>query len=266
MTEKPSDIIKHLLDRPIAFQRAFVSLGAGITGALLLSQAVYWSSRTADPDGWFYKSAHEWEDETGLTRREFELARKKLRELGVIQYELRGTPAVNFYVVDFDALHDRLSVCTKRANLIVRNVQTSLHETAKQVCTKRAIFNKESETTTETTTEINDDEGAFAPLTVTDPEFYVYSKITGYSAFPGAYVKATENARATIRAIIRERNNDHQAAVEYLQPFWDEYRKRRLPLTAFYWLDWALTGTIPDARQPAKGKQAPAEIDPKEYM
>lgn len=31
------------LDRPTAFHRAFVQLGIGITGALLLSQALYWS-------------------------------------------------------------------------------------------------------------------------------------------------------------------------------------------------------------------------------
>ena len=30
-------------DRPIAFNRDFVDLGIGITGALLLSQAIYWS-------------------------------------------------------------------------------------------------------------------------------------------------------------------------------------------------------------------------------
>jgi hypothetical protein len=34
-----------LVDRPIAFQRSFVRLGVGITGALLLSQIVYWQNR-----------------------------------------------------------------------------------------------------------------------------------------------------------------------------------------------------------------------------
>lgn len=31
-----------LLDSPIAFHRAFISVGAGVTGALMLSQAIYW--------------------------------------------------------------------------------------------------------------------------------------------------------------------------------------------------------------------------------
>ncbi|AGU58847.1 MULTISPECIES: hypothetical protein [Vibrio] len=41
------------LDRPIAFHRTFVQLGIGITGALLFSQALYWSKRTKDADRWF---------------------------------------------------------------------------------------------------------------------------------------------------------------------------------------------------------------------
>lgn len=67
-----------MLDRPIAFQRSFVHLGAGITGALMLSQAVYWANRGSDDDGWFFKTQVEWEDETGLSRTEQETARKKL--------------------------------------------------------------------------------------------------------------------------------------------------------------------------------------------
>ena len=73
------------LDRPIAFQRAFVALGAGITGALLLSQAVYWSRRSGDDTGWFFKTQVDWEEETGLRRAEQETARKRLLTLGVME-------------------------------------------------------------------------------------------------------------------------------------------------------------------------------------
>ena len=34
-------MISQFLDRPIAYHRSFVTLGAGITGAVMLSQAVY---------------------------------------------------------------------------------------------------------------------------------------------------------------------------------------------------------------------------------
>jgi hypothetical protein len=38
--------------------------------ALLLSQILYWSERTDDPDGWFAKSYEDWHDELGLTDRQ----------------------------------------------------------------------------------------------------------------------------------------------------------------------------------------------------
>lgn len=96
--------LAEMLDRPIAFQRAFVSLGAGITGALMLSQAVYWSNRTSGDDGWFYKSQAEWESETGLTRTEQERARRGLKSIGVLEEKYVGLPAKLYYRVNLDVL------------------------------------------------------------------------------------------------------------------------------------------------------------------
>lgn len=88
------------LDRPIAFHRAFVQLGIGITGALLLSQALYWSKRTKDADRWFYKSIEEWGEETGMTRREIDTARSKLRKLGILVEKKQGVPCRIYYRID----------------------------------------------------------------------------------------------------------------------------------------------------------------------
>jgi hypothetical protein len=99
------ELLKKLLDRPIAFHRVFVSVGGGVLPALMLSQAVYWSSRTDDPKGWFYKTQAQWEEETGMGRWEQETARKKLREMGFWYEERRGVPAKLFYRVDMDSLY-----------------------------------------------------------------------------------------------------------------------------------------------------------------
>jgi hypothetical protein len=48
--------ILRVLDKPIAFQRSFVTITGSINAALLLSQAVYWATRTKDPEGWFYRA------------------------------------------------------------------------------------------------------------------------------------------------------------------------------------------------------------------
>lgn len=73
-----------LLDRPITFHRCFVDLTGSINAALMLSQAVYWTNRLPeDREGWFHKTQEEWEEETGLTRREHDKARLRLIELGL---------------------------------------------------------------------------------------------------------------------------------------------------------------------------------------
>ncbi|WP_237509791.1 hypothetical protein [Pseudomonas chlororaphis] len=137
---------QELLDRPIAFQRAFVTLGVGITGALMLSQAIYWSNRTDDPDGWFYKTMEEWEAETGMTRSEQESARKKLVKVGALQEMKKGVPCRLFYRVNIEAI---------RANLSAEIPQSSLQESCKQGCSKPASKRAgKSQAITETTTEI----------------------------------------------------------------------------------------------------------------
>lgn len=95
-----------LVDRPIAFQRSFVRLGIGITGALLLSQIVYWQNRMEGQ--WFYKTQADLEEETGLTRYEQEGARKKLVSCGVLEEAKRGIPAKLYFRVNQERLEELL--------------------------------------------------------------------------------------------------------------------------------------------------------------
>lgn len=127
-----------LFDRPIAFQRCFVRLTHSVNAALMLSQAVYWSIRTKNPDGWFWKTQDEWEEETGLTRREQESARKQLRSIGFWDEELRGVPAKLYFHVDKETLQSSLAdyailVCTKAPNKNGGLRQTLLPETTSEI-------------------------------------------------------------------------------------------------------------------------------------
>lgn len=97
-----------LLDRPIAFHRCFVDITGSVPAALFLSQAVYWSSRTKDLNGWFYKTQDEWEDETGITRRVQETVRKNLRDLGILEEVRRGTDPTLYYRINTDRVHQLL--------------------------------------------------------------------------------------------------------------------------------------------------------------
>ena len=93
-----------LLDRPIAFQRAFVRLGVGITGALMLSHAIECDATIADKQRWFYKSQADWEKETGLTRFQQETARKSLVRAGILQEWRRGIPARLYFRISLRTL------------------------------------------------------------------------------------------------------------------------------------------------------------------
>lgn len=106
-------VLRVLLSRPIAFHRPLAEITGSVTAGLMLSQALYWNERTDNPDGWFYKSQPEWEEETTLSRREQESARTRLRQCGFWQEERRGVPARLFYRVDLDALAEALQSWAK---------------------------------------------------------------------------------------------------------------------------------------------------------
>ena len=100
--------LAELLDRPIAYHRVFVNLGAGIPGAVVLSQAIYWSARSSTKDGWFYKTQADWEDETGVTRYELERVRRVLSGIGVLEEKRKGIPAKMFFRVNEQKLYESL--------------------------------------------------------------------------------------------------------------------------------------------------------------
>lgn len=157
--------LEELLDRPIAFQRSFVSLGVGITGALMLSQAIYWSNRTDDAEGWFYKTMEDWEVETGMTRSEQESARKKLVKCGVLQEMKKGVPCRLYFRVNLGSIAANLNVeipqsskrksrkpvCGNPANKDAAKPQASMRKTRQQARGNPANL---TENTTETTAEI----------------------------------------------------------------------------------------------------------------
>lgn len=157
-----------LVDRPIAFQRSFVRLGAGITGALLLSQIVYWQNRMEGQ--WFYKTQLDLEEETGLTRYEQEGARKKLVSCGVLEESKRGIPAKLYFRVNAERLEEILMSENQQAgigktnnqgcgispNSDAENQQAGMGKTSEQLCGISASIHTVDyqETTQEITTEI----------------------------------------------------------------------------------------------------------------
>ncbi|MEO4185205.1 DNA-binding protein [Acinetobacter pittii] len=101
-------LIEAMNEQPIAFNKHYVFLGCGINGALMLSQLVYWTSRTKDSEGWIFKTHHEWTQETGLTRREQDTARATLKSLQFISEKKMGVPRRVYFRVERENLYQAL--------------------------------------------------------------------------------------------------------------------------------------------------------------
>lgn len=146
MSDDLIELIRLMNEKPIAFNKHYVFLGCGINGAVMLSQLVYWADKSKDPKGWIYKTGKEWTEETGLTRREQDTARKNLRELGFIDEHKHGVPCKVHFKVNQHVLYSALielaqknkgyaqisqTECTNQPNLIGGKRQTNTESTTK---------------------------------------------------------------------------------------------------------------------------------------
>lgn len=134
MTAKDT-LLAILSDRVIAYHVTFAKVGGGATAGLFLSQLFYWTGKGAKPDGWVWKSAREMEEETGLTKREQQTARKRLRSRGLIEEKLAGIPATVHYRVDIDKLIELVGQLVQNAQLDdtkEANYSETTHETTQR--------------------------------------------------------------------------------------------------------------------------------------
>lgn len=92
----------------IEFRQLLADAFGGYKAALMLGHALYWTRnwirQQPGRGGWFWKTAAEWTEATGLTPREQERARAALRDSGVWQEQLAGAPAKLHFRVDVEAL------------------------------------------------------------------------------------------------------------------------------------------------------------------
>lgn len=102
------------LGQPIAYYPQLAKPLGGVTAAILFGQLFFWQDKTSNPLG-VYKTQAEIEQETGLSRREQETARKKLVELGVLVETHKRLEHRIYFKLDlakFDALMDDIREAT----------------------------------------------------------------------------------------------------------------------------------------------------------
>ncbi len=98
-----------LTDRPVAYHPIITRVVGSATAGLFLSQLLYWTPRTQDPEGWVYKTQDDILEETGLTRTEQETARRILRGAQIMEERKKGLPAKLYFRVNMDQLIELLA-------------------------------------------------------------------------------------------------------------------------------------------------------------
>lgn len=77
-----------------------------VTSVIFLCNLLRWTGKQKDPEGWIYKTQSEIQEETGLSRKEQETARKTLKQLGFLEEQYKGIPRKLFYRLNLKAIDE----------------------------------------------------------------------------------------------------------------------------------------------------------------
>ncbi|MGF2037247.1 MAG: hypothetical protein RMZ43_018325 [Nostoc sp. CmiVER01] len=119
-----TDFLKDL-GNPVAYYPKLVAVTGGVLPNLFLCQMYYWLGKQKDDQGWIYKTQIEIEQETGLTRKEQESARKSLKARGLLKEQFKGCPRRLEFWLDKDALNQRWSAFMNNIELPIQEITSS---------------------------------------------------------------------------------------------------------------------------------------------
>jgi hypothetical protein len=124
--------IKGMLpNRIVGYSPDLARAVGGATIGLFLSQLLFLSDKGANIEGWVYKSEQEMGQETGLTKREQQTARRKLLSLGVIAIMRGGFRNTYHFKVIWEKLY-QVIVGFQRSP----NVSTGKNQSVQNVATQ----------------------------------------------------------------------------------------------------------------------------------
>lgn len=95
------------LGLPIYFHSVYAAMTGSVTAGLLLAHMRHCASSAES--GWVLKTQREWTEETGLSVREQASARRRLRDLGIIEEKRQGIPPKGCYRFNFETFRDSLN-------------------------------------------------------------------------------------------------------------------------------------------------------------
>ena len=138
------------LGRAVAYHPGLAQMVGSVKAGLMLDQLLYWWPKRTDERG-VYKTQAEWTEETGLSRKEQETARRQLSKLGIVETEYARLSHRLYFIVNENQLEE----------LWKEHVHSRMPESDIGECTKRTVGNVQNghsssvhKSTAETTTEI----------------------------------------------------------------------------------------------------------------
>ncbi len=123
-----SDLMR-TIGRPIAYHPALARMVGGVNAAIFLSQLIYWDERMEDAELGVYKTAEQWEAETGLSVREQTTARRQLRDRGLITETHKRIEHKLYFKLDRDAFDRLIAGAADTGNPEQQNVDSRNAET-----------------------------------------------------------------------------------------------------------------------------------------
>jgi hypothetical protein len=145
------------IGRPVAYYPKLTNITGGVKETLFLCQLLYWEGKQQNHDGWIYKTQEDVLEETGLSRREQETARRNLKAKKFISEKCMGIPRKLFYRVNLEAIDEAWDAFVKSQGGENAHSSSIMAVSDIQECPKRADSNggfvhTNTENTTENTT------------------------------------------------------------------------------------------------------------------
>jgi hypothetical protein len=132
----------------IAVPRLFCKAMGDLSGGVFLSQLIYWCDKGSRKDGFIYKTAKEWTEETFLSSYEISKARKKLEAEGILETKLKkanGNPTIHYKLLQKPFVDWLFKFFIKESEIIDNgklNIEESLTKTTSKITTNITEYNR----------------------------------------------------------------------------------------------------------------------------
>lgn len=137
---RASEILKQT-GRSIAYRPALAKLFGGVTAEIFFEQIFYWQDKAENQELGVYKTQADLEEETGLSRKEQETARKKLREIGVLIETHKRLEHRIYFKINMERLDEVLSTLADVQTEHSRMPESDIREEPKRTFVNTLDYN-----------------------------------------------------------------------------------------------------------------------------